>query len=272
MPEYAFETPEPVQLYVENGSGRIDVTAADVTTTEVTVEGSRADQVRVVCQRDQVSVVAPKARGIFGSQEIRMTIVVPVDSSLVAKCGSADLRVTGRVAAASVKAGSGDVAIDQVAGPGSVDTGSGDVSVGEASGELRVRSGSGDVVADVLRGPATISSGSGDVRVEHSAGEVVVKTGSGDLDIACAETDVSMMTGSGDLVVRRCTRGRITAKGASGDVRLGVPQGTPVWTDISTVTGRVHSGLEGVGEPEPGQDYVEVRATTVSGDVHLVPA
>ena len=38
------------------------------------------------------------------------------------------------------------------------------------------------------------------------------------------------------------------------------------------MSGTVRSGLEGVGEPEPGADYVEVRATTVSGDVHLIPA
>ena len=81
-----------------------------------------------------------------------------------------------------------------------------------------------------------------------------------------------MTTGSGDTVIRTATRGRITSKGASGDVRIGVPAGTPVWTDITTVSGTVRSGLEGVGEPEPGADYVEVRATTVSGDVHLIPA
>ena len=38
------------------------------------------------------------------------------------------------------------------------------------------------------------------------------------------------------------------------------------------MTGTVRSGLEGVGEPEQGADYIEVRATTVSGDVHLLPA
>ena len=43
---------------------------------------------------------------------------------------------------------------------------------------------------------------------------------------------MTMTTGSGDTVIRTATRGRITSKGASGDVRIGVPVGTPVWTDI----------------------------------------
>ena len=62
--------------------------------------GSRAsiaDQVQVVHDRGQVSVIAPKARGIFGDQQLEMDIVVPTDSGLVVKSGSADLRVTGQV-------------------------------------------------------------------------------------------------------------------------------------------------------------------------------
>lgn len=272
MSEYSFDTPEPVQLYVENGSGHIDVTASDVATTEVRIAGRHADQVQVVHDRDQVSVIAPKSRGVFGDQKLEMDIVVPTDSSLVVKSGSADVRATGQVASTKIKSGSGDVSLERLTGAGSIDTGSGDVSLTEADGELRVRSGSGDVVAGRLGAATSVSSGSGDIRIEDAAGPVVVKTGSGDLEIAHAEDDVTMTTGSGDTVIRQAMRGRITSKGASGDVRIGVPSGTPVWTDISTVTGSVSSGLEGVGEPEPGADYVEVRATTVSGDVHLLPA
>jgi hypothetical protein len=43
-----------------------------------------------------------------------------------------------------------------------------------------------------------------------------------------------------------------------------------VWTDISSLTGRIHSTLSGAGQPAEGQDHVEVRATTVSGNVSLV--
>lgn len=272
MPEHTFDTPGPVQLHVENGSGHIDVTAADVRTTEVRIEGRTADQVQVVQDHDRISVVAPKNRGLFGDQKLAMDIVVPTDSRVVLRSGSADVRVTGQVANASVKSGSGDVSIERVAGVGSIDTGSGDVSLSAVDGDLRVRSGSGDINAEHLAATTSISTGSGDIRVGRAGGPVVVKTGSGDLDIAQAEADVTMTTGSGDTVIRHVVRGRVTSKGASGDVRIGVPAGTPVWTDITTLSGAVRSGLEGVGEPEPGADYVEIRATTVSGDVHLMPA
>ena len=51
-------------------------------------------------------------------------------------------------------------------------------------------------------------------------------------------------------------------------VHTGVP-GTPVWTDVRTASGRLSSDLPSTGEPAPDQPYLEVRATTASGDVTL---
>ncbi len=62
--------------------------------------------------------------------------------------------------------------------------------------------------------------------------------------------------------------GKFNAKGASGDVQIGIPAGIPVWTDITTVTGS-STRPRGAGQPEAGSDYVELRAKTVSGDIQL---
>ena len=50
---------------------------------------------------------------------------------------------------------------------------------------------------------------------------------------------------------------------------VGIPAGTPVWTDVSTVSGSIRSSLEGAGQPAEGEDHVELRAKTVSGDIVL---
>lgn len=272
MSEYAFNTPEPVELFVENGSGTIEITAADVAESTVHVDGKRADEVTVTQDGHQLSVIAPKwrASGIFsGDQSLAMTILVPTRSRVVIKSGSADVDVRGTAGGARVKCGSGDVTFDRLVEVGVIDTGSGDIDVADAADELRVRSGSGDVHLGEVRATAAVSTGSGDVVIDHSTSSVVVKTGSGNLEITDAEGDVAMKTGSGDTVIRAARRGRITSKGASGNVRIGIPAGTPVWTDVTTVTGRLSSSIEGVGQPEPGSDHVELRASTVSGDVVL---
>jgi DUF4097 and DUF4098 domain-containing protein YvlB len=78
-----------------------------------------------------------------------------------------------------------------------------------------------------------------------------------------------MSTGSGDLQVRRASPGRLLAKGASGDIEIGVPPGLPVWTDLSTLSGSVVSDLEPLGPPAEGDDSLAIRARTVSGDISL---
>ena len=50
---------------------------------------------------------------------------------------------------------------------------------------------------------------------------------------------------------------------------IGVKAGVPVWTDITTVSGTIRSELQGAGQPQEGQDHIEVRAKTVSGDIAL---
>ncbi|MFI2707032.1 DUF4097 family beta strand repeat-containing protein, partial [Nocardioides sp. CER28] len=114
------------------------------------------------------------------------------------------------------------------------------------------------------------SVGSGDVELGSVSGPVRVKTGSGTLRVHRATGDITLSTGSGDLEIGSISSGRVTGKGGSGDIRVGVPAGVPVWTDVSTVSGRISSTLPRLGEPGPGQDHVEVRAHSGSGDITLV--
>lgn len=269
--ERGLDTPHPINLYVENGSGSVKLHATQTATTQITIAGQAAEQVEIRQDGDAVSVIAPKNRGFFSNSSLDIEISMPATSRVVAKTGSADVRVDGPVGGAKIKSGSGDVVVDAVTGSAVIDTGSGDIQIDDARAEMRIRSGSGNVVVASAAATAAVSTGSGDVRLGRVAGPVAVKTGSGDLEVGEAEGDVTMKTGSGSTVIRQAHRGRITSKSASGSVEIGIPEGTPVWTEITSVTGSLHSRIQGVGEPEHGADHVEVRATTVSGDVVLLP-
>jgi DUF4097 and DUF4098 domain-containing protein YvlB len=267
--EHRFETPEPVELYVENGKGSVEVHATETTESTVTVAGDGADETRVELGGRRLSVIAPRqGSGLFsGGRRLDITVTVPIDSDLATKLGSADLTAHGRLGSTHARGGSGDVSLERV-GDTLVESGSGDIEIGHVQA-LRVKSGSGDVRVDHAEGDVVVSTGSGDVRVGDSAASVSAKTGSGDLSVGDASADVSFTTGSGDFVVESLRRGRVSGKGASGDVRIGIPAGVPVWTDLTTVTGVIHSSLAGAGQPEPGADHVELRVKTVSGDVVL---
>lgn len=269
--ERSFETSHPIELYVESHSGLVTVTADDVVRTDVAVTGKHADDYVIEQSDDRIRVVAPRPGIGFltgGNRSVEITVVVPVGSALTVKTGSADTVVRGSIGGLWVSSGSGDVSAELVDGVTELQSGSGDVRLMELRGAARIKSGSGDVSVDRCA-DLTVSSGSGDVHVASVGGRLAIKTGSGDVQVGEATDDLSLSTGSGDLTVELARKGRYVVKGASGDVRIGVPVGTPVWTDISTLSGRVQSDLAPVGAPADGQDHLEIRATTASGDITL---
>ena len=266
-----FPTTGPASLYVEIGSGDVTIHATETLETEVHVEGADADEVTVEQRGEQIVVIAPQrfARFLSGNGGLTVSVTLPLDSDVATKLGSADLVATGRLGAARHKSGSGDVEVEAFTEDAVVQSGSGDVEIGSSLGDLRVKSGSGHVQLGRVAGSTVVSSGSGRVTVDAAEDETVAKTGSGDVRIGEASSHVAMSSGSGDLDVGAIRRGELKAKTASGDVRVGVPAGIPVWTDISCVSGSVRSNLEGAGQPTEGQDHIEIRATTVSGDITL---
>ncbi len=269
----SFTTNRPTSLYVEIGAGQVEVRATETSETEVLVEGRGADDVTVEQRGDQIVVLGPKGGGGLGffgfGSDLSVSVTMPLDSDLTTKLGSADLTATGRLRGARIKSGSGEVTVHELTEDAVIQTGSGDVEVGSSLGDLRVKTGSGHVHVGRVAGSTVVSSGSGRITVEDSDDAIDTKTGSGEIRIVDGSNHVSMTSGSGDLEVGRMRKGVMKAKTASGDVRIGVPAGIPVWTDISCLTGDVRSNLEGAGQPEEGQDYVEIRATTVSGDITL---
>ncbi|WP_372735082.1 DUF4097 domain-containing protein [Nocardioides sp.] len=271
MTDYQFDTPTPLDLQVEVAKGTVAITCTETSQTTVSIEGRTADEVRVELNGTNLDVIAPRQRGgFFGPDaELHVRLVVPTSSNVGTKTGSADVDVTGEAGRAAVKSGSGDVTLQTVGGPALIETGSGDVRVDHAEQDLRVRCGSGDVHLGHGGGAVAISTGSGDVEIRTAAAAAVVKTGSGDLRVGQSHADVSMATGSGDFTIDRVHGGKLSARAASGDVRLGIPAGLPVWTDLTTVSGSIRSGLDGAGQPADGEPYVELRATTVTGDIVL---
>ncbi len=269
-----FETPDPVALYVELGSGQLTLRTGPVTQTTVEIDGKDAEDVTVEQRGKHIAIVAsskksPFSIGFFSSDELKIQVTMPDHSELATKVGSADLDVSGRLGRTKTKSGSGDVRIEEIDADALVETGSGDIEIGLVAGALRVKSGSGDVALGEAGGSTVISTGSGDVDLRTSVGAVHVKSGSGDLRVREARSSLAMTTASGDLVVGRFERGSLQVKNVSGDINVGIPAGIPVWTDISCVSGTISSSLDGAGEPEQGQDFIELRAKTVSGDIRL---
>jgi DUF4097 and DUF4098 domain-containing protein YvlB len=265
-----FETPGPTSLYVALSSGDITVQAGETTETTVNVDGRDADEAVVEQRGDQIVVQGPRRTGFFNTvSALSVRVSLPTGSDLATKSASAGLVAEGRLGHARLRSASGEIRAGEFGGDVAVETGSGDVEIDRVEGDLRIKSGSGEVTVVHVDGPTSIVTGSGDVAVEDAGGQLVVKSGSGDIAVRRAGAEVSATTASGDVHVGAIQRGVLKARAVSGDVHVGVPAGIPVWTDVSAVTGSVSSNLAGAGQPEEGQDFIEIRANSVSGDIRL---
>lgn len=262
MSTQRLSTPAPIVLTVSNGSGSVQVTAADTDETVVEItpgdtgkgsERAAADTVvDLSTDGGELEISVPSRHGRSGVVDI--TVTVPADSSLRSRAGSADLRATGRIGGLNAKSGSGDVSVADIRGDADTATGSGDIRLGGVSGAVSCKTGSGDLW------------------LATPAGRVQASSGSGDVHIGSAVDVVSVRVASGDVTVDGVGAGRTDVTSASGDVRIGVAAGTVARLDVSTVTGHVSSQLPVEDEAPADGPTAEVRARTVSGDVLITSA
>ena len=260
----------PVEAYVELRSGDLRVSAAQTDAVTIELTGTRADSVVVEAHGTRISIVEPNRSGFTSAHgDLNVNLVLPEQSGLSCKLGSAAVRATGELGAVRIATGAGDVTLGTVTGPALVKTGAGHIGVEALGAESDLKAGAGTISVGRATAPVQLKTGAGSIDVADADAPVTLKSGSGDLSVGSARQDATLSTASGDIRVARMTSGQASLKNVTGSIRLGVPDGTPVWTDISTGTGRVQSTLTPTGAPSEGQDHVEVRARSMSGDIYL---
>jgi DUF4097 and DUF4098 domain-containing protein YvlB len=272
-----FETPGATALSVQTGAGHVRVSAEETarTTVELTPLNAAGEEsvaeARVEQNGRTVVVHLPRARGgLFrAGPSVGIVITCPHGTSLNVKADSADVRATGTFGDAVVTTGSGDIDVDTVTRAAKLKTGSGAVTAGDVGEALVASTGSGNIDVGHTSRHAFLTVGSGDISVGELGGEAVTKTGSGDVEVGRLDGRLLTKTGSGSLTVRRARSGVVTARGASGNVDIGIEEGTAAWLDVSTVSGRISQELGEADAPGADQQRVEITAHTVSGNLRV---
>ncbi len=282
---FTVTSPGRVRLQAPNADVAVRHEATDQITIEVNSDGVDLAPIRLDQQGDQVVLEVPDlqrndpGRGLFnfslgsfslniggGSPSLRIFVTAPIGADLDLRVQRGDISVAGESGSLAVESHSGDVTAEAIA-RGRINTTSGDVTVGR-SGALKVTSGAGDVSIEEA-GDCELRTGSGDLSVNRVHGFAQLSTGSGDVTVGPVDGPAEAKTGSGDVTLARVAGPLAQVRTGSGDVSIGLPTGVPIWQDISTVVGEVHSHLENLGEPAEGQEHITVRVNTGSGDVTL---
>ncbi|HZE28768.1 MAG TPA: DUF4097 family beta strand repeat-containing protein [Gaiellaceae bacterium] len=279
----SFQTPGETRLDIRLGAGEIRVETAEVQETTVVLEPLRDNESSTAAVenarvelRDRgdgheiVIDVRDRARGLgsFRGAEVLVAVTSPEGTSVETKSGSADVEGRGRFGLVEVETGSGDVEFTEIGGEAKISAASGDVQLSSVGGDAQVNTASGDVQIRSIGGEAKINSASGDVIIREVQGELEVNSASGDVLVREAGSSVGINTASGDQELGSVVSGKVTLKSASGDLKVGIREGTSLWVDARSRSGEVRSELPVSDLPPDGNGpSVELRANTMSGDI-----
>lgn len=262
MEPRTFQTPDGVHLEIRIPSGTLDVSLEETPTTVLEITGERdPDDFTIVYEdlgsgghRLRVEQRGRTSFGWNGSRDVRVRVRAPNGASVSLDSGSADLSIAGDAGAIAMKSGSGDVVFDRSRA---------DVTAKVASGAVRGRSVGGDL---------RVHSASGDVDVSAVEGTVVARTASGGLDLGDVGGSADVTTASGNVLIHRARTGQVHVQSMSGDVRVGVATGTRVWMDLSSTSGETTSELDVSDSSDEKAAALELRLSTVSGDIRVMRA
>jgi Putative adhesin len=270
MPTFA--TPGPITATVEAGGAQVQVTASDRTDTVVLVEpldaASRKD-VKVADKTTvdfagQLTVKTTVAGDKDGS--VAITIDLPVGSHLVASLAHSGVDVDGPVGPCELQMASGRVRLDRIDAL-RANIAAGEVEVGHIAGRADIDDGTFVVRIGEVQGPVGITSSGGQAWIGHAAADLEFGGGSSGIDIDRADGSVTATTGSGAIRIGRITRGQAKLTNGSGDIEVGIGDGTAAHLDVTSERGSVRNSIASPESPAASDAQLTVHARTRHGDI-----
>jgi len=252
MPEHSFHTPLPLTLDIAIPAGEIEVETVDGEQSTVEVSGDenllenlevRQDGDRVVVAlrgKSKFGFVVQFGSHVFGNAGIDVRARIPHAASVKIKTASSDMDLAGRFQ---------------------------EIDVNGVSGDLRIR---GEVAEDVK-----VKTVSGDVELEHVGRDLSVQSVSGDVRAARIGGTADLKSVSGDMRLEALVSGEARFTSVSGDVEIGIAQGSLLDVDAGSTSGDLSSEVPLASGPvdEAGDGpTVVLRGKTISGDVRVFRA
>ncbi len=259
MPIY--QTPEPITaiLDVVAGSVRLVATDRDDTIVEVSPrDPNRAsdvrasEQARIDFRHGTLRISAGRRMMSLGrGGAVNIDIGLPSSSRLHASSASAEVRADGLFADCRLASASGDLLVDSVTGQVKADTASGEISLQNVDGNVAIATASGDATVGRLTGDLRFQAASGALAIDELRGTITARTASGRVKIAAA------------------MKGAVSIVASSGEVEIGIANGTAAKLELRSHSGVVSNGLESADGPADGDETLVVQVRTGSGDIDV---
>jgi hypothetical protein len=274
----SFSSPGPIRATVEVAGAQVRINAADRNDTVVGVEpldpaDNRAVQVVEKTEVDfaggELSVKMRKAGDRSGT--VAITIDLPAGSSLVYSEAYSDLRSVGPLGRTDVNLGSGRIRLDRVDDL-RASLAAGELTIDHVAGRADVQAGAAAVKIGEVEGPAKLLGSSAQVRIGNAAADLDLTNSSGGFDVGRAAGNVTAMTGGNAVIRIGCmTSGQAELKSASGNIEVGVDEGSAVRVEAGSTYGSVRNTVPQDCSANTG-GLVTIDARTRRGDVIIQPA
>jgi Putative adhesin len=274
----AFDTPGPIAATVVVAGAQVRVTASDRTDTVVLVEPvdkastkdvKVASRTRVDFAGGQLSVKTTVSGDKNGS--VVITIDLPAGSSLVAYLAHSTVHADGSFGECELHMASGRVQLDRISAL-QANIAAGEVTIGHIAERANIDGAAFAMRISEVRNTVKLSSSGGQTWIGHASADLNLSSGSGGFDIDRADGSVTAKTGDGAIRIGRLTRGQAELLNGSGNIEVGISEGTAARVDASSERGSVRSSLPPQENPDSPGNKVTVHARTRHGDIIIQPA
>jgi DUF4097 and DUF4098 domain-containing protein YvlB len=271
MPTFA--TPGPIVATVSVAGAQVRVSASDRTDTVVLVEpinkASRkdvkvAEKTKVDFVGGQLSVKTTASGDKTGS--VAITIDLPAGSGFTAYLAHSDVHADGLFGECELHVASGRVQLDRINAL-QANIAAGEVTIGHITGRANIEGSTVAMRINEAKDTVKLSSSGGQTWIGHASADLDLSSASGGFDIDRADGSVTATTASGAIRIGRMTHGQAKLMNGSGNIEVGISEGTAAHIDVNSERGTVRDAVSSQGNPDPSDTEVSVHARTRHGDV-----
>jgi DUF4097 and DUF4098 domain-containing protein YvlB len=268
-----FDTPGPIAATVVVAGAQVRVTASERTDTVVLVEPidktsqsdiKVANKTKVDFAGGQLSVKTTASGDKNGS--VAITIDLPAGSSLVAYLAHSSVHADGSFGECELHMASGQVQLDRVNAL-RANIAAGEVTIGHIAGRATIDGAAFAVRISEVGDTVKLSSSAGQTWIGHALADLDLKSGHGGFDIDRADASVTAKTGNGAIRIGRLTRGQAELMNGSGNIEVGISEGTAAYIDVNSERGSVRNSVPPQENPDTSDNKVTVHARTRNGDI-----
>ena len=268
-----FDTPAPIPATVVVAGAQVRVTASDRTDTVVLVEPidqankkdvKVASKTKVDFAGGQLSVKTTVSGDKNGS--VVITIDLPTGSRLVAYLAHSSVHADGSFGDCELHMASGRVQLDRINAL-QANIAAGEVTIGHVAERANIDGAAFAMRISEVKDTVKLSSSGGQTWIGHASADLDLSSGHGGFEVDRADGSVTAKTGDGAIRIGRLTRGPAELANRSGNIEVGVSEGTAATVDADSKRGSVRNSVPPQEDPDPSGNKVSVHARTRYGDI-----